>query len=93
MATTLHALTNLNAGLYAALAAQPDTSTAAARVVELLIEHDADRAFREAQRARSEMEDALSLVRGLLAIGPNPQALTLLARDAADFMARVEARR
>jgi hypothetical protein len=39
------------------------------------------------------MEDALSLVRGLIAIGPNPQALTLLAQDAAEFVARVEAAR
>jgi hypothetical protein len=61
--------------------------------VELLIEQETDRAFREAQRARNELEDALAIVRGILTIGPNPQALTLLARDAADFMARVEARR
>ncbi len=61
--------------------------------MELLIEQETDRAFREAQRARNELEDALAIVRGILTIGPNPQALTLLARDAADFMARVEARR
>ncbi len=90
MATTHCALTNPNGSLYAAFAAQPDTSTAAARVVEHLIHLDTDKAFRKAQRARSEMENALALVRGFLAIGPNPQALTLLARDAAEFMARVE---
>ena len=90
MATTLHALIAGKSGIAAALAAQPDT--AAARVVELLIEQDTARAFREAQRARNDMEDALSLIRGLLSTGPNPQALTLLARDAAEFVARAEAR-
>ena len=76
-----------------AIAAQFDTTTAASRVVEHLIHLEQEQAFKEAQRARREMEDALSLVRGFLAIGPNPQALTHLARDAAEFVARVEARR
>ena len=93
MATTNCALTNPNAALYAALHAQLDTTTAAARVVEHLIQHDSDRVFPEAQRARAEMEDALALIRGLLAVGPDVRALTGLARDAADFVARIEARR
>jgi hypothetical protein len=92
MATTSHALTPPAPRILTTLAAHFDTTTAAARVVELLIQQDADRAFREAQRARNDMEDALALVRGFLAIGPNPQALTLLARDAAEFVSRVEAR-
>ncbi len=91
MATTSHTLTNPNATLYAALRAQPDTITAAARVVEHLIQHDTDTAFPLAQRARAEMEDALSFIQGFLNIGPDPRALTLLARDAAEFMARFEA--
>ena len=91
MATTLHVLTNPNRALYAALAAQPDTTTAAARVVEHLIQHDTDTTFPLAQRARAEMEDALALIRAFLTIGPDPSALTLLARDAAEFMARIEA--
>ncbi len=93
MATTNCALASPNAALYAALHAQPDTTTAAARVVEHLIQHDSDKAFPEAQRARAEMEDALALIRGLLSIGLDPRALTLLARDAAEFVARIEARR
>ncbi len=90
MATTSHTLTNPNAVLYAAFAARPDASTAAARVVEHLIQHDADQVFPEAQRARRDMEDAPSLIRGFLTIGPDPRALTLLARDAAEFMARLK---
>ena len=92
MATTHCALTTPAPCILTTLAAHYDTTTAAARVVEHLIEQDTDRAFREAQRARAEMEDALSIIRGLVAIGPNPQALALLARDAAELVARVEAR-
>lgn len=92
MATTLHAFTNPNAGLYTAFAIQPDTTTAAARVVEHLIRLDADAAFPEAQRARREAEDALALIRGFLEAGPDLSALTGLARDAADFVARMERR-
>jgi 3-hydroxy-3-methylglutaryl CoA synthase len=92
MATTSHALTNPNAALYAAFAAQPDTTTAAARVVEHLIQQDPDAAFPEAQRARREAEDALALIRGFLEAGPDLRALTLVARDAAAFVAQVEAR-
>ncbi len=91
MATTNCALTTPAPRILTTLAAPYDTTTAAARVVEHLIALETEPAFREAQRARREMEDALALVRGLLAIGPDPQALTLLARDAADFIARVEA--
>ena len=93
MATTSHALTTPAPRILTTLAAHFDTTTAAARVVEHLIALETEPAFREAQRARREMEDALALVRGLLAIGPDPQALTLFARDAAEFMARVEAAR
>ena len=92
MATTHCALRTPAPRILTTLAAHFDTTTAAARVVEHLIALDTEPAFREAQRARREMEDALALVRGFLAIGPNPQALTLLARDAAEFMARIEAR-
>ena len=92
MATTTCALTTPAPRILTALAAHFDTTTAASRVVEHLIHLEQNKAFREAQRARVEMEDALSIIRGLLAIGPNPQALTLLVRDAAEFVTRVEAR-
>jgi hypothetical protein len=92
MATTLHALTTSTAVIRALLAAAPEPDTAAARVVEHLIHQDAAAAFPEAQRARREAEDALALLRGFLEAGPNLRALTGLARDAAAFVARVEAR-
>ncbi len=67
--------------------------TAAARVVEHMIGgRDDDSTFREAQRARRDMDDALTLLRALVQIGPNVQALTGLAQDDAAFVARVEAR-
>ena len=92
MATTSHTLTTAAPHILTTLAAHFDTTTAAARVVEHLIHLEQDKAFREAQRARREMEDALALVRSFLDIGPNSQALTLLARDAAEFVAQIEER-
>ena len=92
MATTLHALTTSTAAIRAMLAVPPEPDTAAARVVEHLIQQDTAAAFPEAQRARREAEDALALLRGFLEAGPDLSALTSLARDAAAFVARVEAR-
>ncbi len=91
MATTNCALTRPPApATCATFCTSLDTTTAAARVVALMVDMEDDKAFREAQRARREMDDALRLLRGFVQIGPNVQALTALAQDAAAFVARVE---